>query len=132
MKGLCLFSLVIIFMMAIAVPATGEKPQKDPSATVLAEAVAKEKLKNPEKRVSCICIEKARTKEEVGSKKGKKKEAVAYYKDGFFIDTPDKRFRLRMTGSIHFDTRLFGGSESSRLIRYSEGQLYPKWPSFQG
>jgi phosphate-selective porin OprO and OprP len=61
-------------------------------------------------------VEKAATKleqEEAKLKEEKKTRAVAYYKDGFFIETPDKRFGLQMGGVLHFDTRVFDSEKSA-------------------
>jgi phosphate-selective porin OprO/OprP len=39
----------------------------------------------------------------------KKQRLVAYYRDGFFLATPDDKFRLQIGGVLQFDTRVFGG-----------------------
>jgi phosphate-selective porin OprO/OprP len=67
-------------------------------------------------------VEKAATKleqEDAKLKDEKKTRAIAYYKDGFFIETTDKKFRLQIGGTLNFDTRVFesGKSASSFDIR---------------
>lgn len=79
-------------------------------------------------------VEKAATKleqEEVKLKEEKKQKALAYWKDGFFIETPDKQFRLQIGGQIHFDTRVFAGETKTptsfdlRRARYDmRGSMY--------
>ena len=51
--------------------------------------------------------------EEARLKDEKKQRAIAYYRDGFFIETPDNKFRLQIAGVLHFDTRLFGGGDEA-------------------
>jgi phosphate-selective porin OprO and OprP len=57
--------------------------------------------------------------EEAKLKEEKKTRAIAYFKDGFFIETPDNKFKLQMGGTLNFDTRVFesGKSPSSFDIR---------------
>ena len=61
-------------------------------------------------------VEKAATKleqEEAKLKEEKKTRAIAYYKDGFFIETPDKKFKLQIGGTLNFDTRVFESGKSA-------------------
>ncbi|MEW6366254.1 MAG: porin [Acidobacteriota bacterium] len=84
------------------------------------------KLESVQKVTAKIDSEEAKLKEE------KKERAIAYYRDGFFIETPDKKFRLQITGVLHFDTRIFSGDEQGsptsfdiRRGRYDfRGNLY--------
>lgn len=78
-------------------------------------------------------VEKAATKleqEEAKLKEEKKTRAIAYYRDGFFIETPDKQFRIQFAGVLHFDTRIFESNKSAtsfdiRRARYDmRGYLY--------
>jgi phosphate-selective porin OprO and OprP len=69
-------------------------------------------------------------KEEAQLKEEKKQKAWAYWKDGFFIETPDKKFKLQMGGTLNFDTRVFESGKSAtgfdiRRARYDmRGNLY--------
>lgn len=92
-----------------------------------------ERLKTLEKKLEET--EKVTTKikeEEAKLQEDKKKRAIAYYRDGFFIETPDKNFRLQLGGVLHFDTRIFESGRSAasfdiRRARYDmRGYLY-KW-----
>ena len=78
-------------------------------------------------------VEKVTTKiekEEAALKEEKKTRVISYYRDGWFLETPDKNFRLNISGVLHFDTRLYEakGSSSSidiRRARYDmRGYLY--------
>lgn len=109
MKRLCFMFVLIVFAMAMAVPAIGEEPQKAPATTK--EVPLEEKVKALEKKVEDI--EKITTKEDAKLKEDKKERAVAYYRDGFFMETPDKKFRLQIGGVLHFDTRVFEGNKSA-------------------
>ncbi|MFA4915289.1 MAG: porin [Syntrophales bacterium] len=88
-----------------------------------------ERLKALEKKVEDV--EKVTTKREEDLKKEKKTALIPYWRDGFFLETPDKEFRLQLTGVLHFDTRFFGGGSRSadsfdiRRARYDmRGSLY--------
>ena len=69
-------------------------------------------------------------KEEAQLKEEKKQKALAYWKDGFFIETTDKKFKLQMGGTLNFDTRVFESGKSAtgfdiRRARYDmRGNLY--------
>jgi phosphate-selective porin OprO/OprP len=70
-------------------------------------------------------------KEEATLKEEKKERVISYYRDGWFLETPDKKFRMNIAGVLHFDTRVFesgGKSPSSfdiRRARYDmRGYLY--------
>ena len=69
-------------------------------------------------------------KEEAQLKEEKKQKAWVYWKDGFFIETPDKKFKLQMGGTLNFDTRVFESGKSAtgfdiRRARYDmRGNLY--------
>jgi phosphate-selective porin OprO/OprP len=89
------------------------------------------KAKETEKKVESA--EKVTTKiekEEAQLQEDKKKRAIAYYRDGFFIETPDKQFRLQIGGVLHFDTRVFESGRSAtsfdiRRARYDmRGNLF--------
>ena len=88
-----------------------------------------ERLKALEKKVEEV--EKVTTKREEELKKDKKTGLIAYWRDGFFLETPDKQFRLQFAGVLHFDTRFFSGGSKSpdsfdiRRARYDmRGYLY--------
>lgn len=145
--------LGFLFLLVMSVPAFG-KELKDSSAVMLAQATSRddlkgeidalkkkmdemrsleERLKNLEKKLEEA--EKVTTKvkeEEAKLQEDKKNRAIAYYRDGFFLETPDKNFRLQFGGVLHFDTRLFESNRSAssfdiRRARYDmRGYLY-KW-----
>ncbi len=82
-------------------------------------------------------IARAAEKREALLKEEKKIPLVAYYKDDFWLETPDKEFQLRVRGNIHFDTRFFDGESGApnsfdiRRARYDlQGFLY-KYYSFR-
>ena len=52
-------------------------------------------------------------KEEAQLKEEKKQKAWAYWKDGFFIETPDKQFKLQIGGTLNFDSRFFESGKSA-------------------
>ncbi|MDI6775815.1 MAG: porin [Syntrophales bacterium] len=88
-----------------------------------------ERLKALERKVEEV--EKVTTKREEELKKEKKTGLIAYWRDGFFLETPDKQFRLQFGGVLHFDTRFFSGGSRSpdsfdiRRARYDmRGNLY--------
>jgi phosphate-selective porin len=73
-----------------------------------------EKLAELEQKVQLLEQHaKAQEAEEAKLEQEKKQRAIAYYRDGFFIETPDGKFRLQLAGVLHFDTRIFGGGEES-------------------
>ena len=55
-------------------------------------------------------------KEEAQLKEEKKQKMSAYWKDGFFIETADKQFKLQIGGVLHFDTRVFESGRSATSI----------------
>ncbi|MDI6889812.1 MAG: porin [Thermodesulfovibrionales bacterium] len=151
-KGGVGFFVLISFLLVMTIPAIGGEPQKDSSTTILAQATTRdelqqeidalkkkleeirtleERIKTLEKRLEET--EKVTTKiekEEAALKEEKKQRAISYWKDGWNIETPDKRFRLNMAGVLHFDTRVFESGRSTggfdiRRARYDmRGYLY--------
>jgi len=89
------------------------------------------KQKESEKKFESV--EKVTTKieqEEAKLEEEKKTRAISYWRDGWNIETPDKKFRLNMAGVLHFDTRIFESGRSAtsfdiRRARYDmRGYLY--------
>ncbi|MFH0813384.1 MAG: porin [Pseudomonadota bacterium] len=90
-----------------------------------------EKLSTLEKKVEAV--ESVKTKMEQEDAKlqtDKKKRAIAYWQDGFNIETPDQQFRLNMAGVLQLDYRQFSSDRSAssfdiRRARYDmRGSLY--------
>ena len=145
--------LGFLFLLVMSVPAFGEE-LKDSSTVMLAQATSREDMKSEldalkkkmddmrslEQRIKTLEkkleeAEKVTTKvkeEEAKLQEDKKTRAIAYYRDGFFLETPDKNFRLQFGGVLHFDTRIFESDRSAssfdiRRARYDmRGYLY-KW-----
>jgi phosphate-selective porin OprO/OprP len=146
-KKACLSVFVLIaFLSVLAIPVMAAEPSteveqlKGDVQKLLnriqelekKQAESESKVKETQKKFETV--EKAATKleqEEAKLKEEKKQRAIAYYRDGFFIETPDKQFRLQLAGVLHFDTRIFeGGGKSAtsldiRRARYDmRGSLY--------
>ena len=146
MKKVCLSVFVLIaFLSLLVIPVMAAEPSteieqlKGDVQKLLnriqelekKQAESESKVKETQKKFETV--EKAATKleqEEAKLQEEKKKRAIAYYRDGFFMETPDKQFRLQIGGVLHFDTRVFtnGTSPNSfdiRRARYDmRGNLY--------
>ncbi len=133
-RVLVVFLFSFIFLLLPTFPAIGEELQKD-SSTLLAQATAKDEMKQEidalkkkldemrtlEERIKTLekKLEEAEkvtpeiAKVEAKLKEEKKTPVIAYFKDDFWFETPDKEFQLRIRGNIHFDTRIFDGGSGS-------------------
>jgi regulator of replication initiation timing len=65
------------------------------------------KLEEVEKTTATVKKEEAVTKEKKGS------PAFAYWRNGFYLATPDDNFNMRIGGNIHFDTKFYGGNSEN-------------------
>lgn len=146
MKKACLSVFVLIaFLSVLVIPVMAAEPSteieqlkgevqkllKKIEEIEKRQAESESKVKETQKKFETV--EKAATKleqEEAKLQEEKKKRAIAYYRDGFFIETPDKQFRMQIGGVLHFDTRFFEGGTSAtsfdmRRARYDvRGNLF--------
>jgi phosphate-selective porin OprO/OprP len=134
-----LFCIWVLPVMAADPPAEIEQLKGDVQKLLdriqeLEKKQAETATKAVETEKKVESVEKLTTKikeEEAQLQEDKKKRAIAYYRDGFFIETPDKQFRLQIGGVLHFDTRVFAGGTKTpssfdiRRARYDmRGNLY--------
>ena len=122
--GGLLLAFVFLFCLSAlpAIAADTEMDQLKGEVQKLLKKIEDLEKKQQESEKKFESVEKAATKleqEEAKLKEEKKTRAIAYYKDGFFIETTDKKFRLQIGGTLNFDTRVFesGKSASSFDIR---------------
>jgi phosphate-selective porin OprO/OprP len=128
-------------------PDTGSIPGLAPRGLEVREAlerkieelrVLEEKVMGLEKRIGeAEQVTVKMRDQEAKLKEEKKTPLIAYYKDDFWLETPDKEFQFRIRGNIHFDTRFFDGGSSApnsfdiRQARYDlQGYLF-KYYSFR-
>jgi len=130
---LAVFLLLAWVLPAIASDQSAEIEQLRKRIEELEKKQAESEIKTKTTEKKIENVEKAATKieqEEVKLQEDKKKKVIAYYRDGFFLETADKQFRLQLGGVLHFDYRQFesGRSASSfdiRRARYDmRGYLY--------
>lgn len=110
--GGLLLAFVFLFCLSAlpAIAADTEMDQLKGEVQKLLKKIEDLEKKQQESEKKFESVEKAATKleqEEAALKEEKKTRAAAYYKDGFFIETPDKKFRLQIGGVLHFDTRVY-------------------------
>ncbi len=157
--GRVIFLFIFLFLWFQAFPAIGEESQKYNPSTILAQAGTREEVQMEidalkkkleemrmlEERVKILekKLEEAEkatpeiAKVEVKLREEKKTPVIAYYKDDFWLETPDKEFQMRIRGNIHFDTRFFdGGSETPtsfdvRRARYDLQGILHKYYQFR-
>lgn len=73
-----------------------------------------QKILEIEKQIAAlVAVAEKVEPDEAGLDQEQKKRLIAYYRDGFFLATPDERFRLQIGGVLHFDTRVFSGDEQA-------------------
>lgn len=134
--GVLMFAFVFLFCLS-ALPvmaADKELEQLKGEVQKLLNKIQGLEKKQQESEKKFESVEKAATQleqEEAKLKEEKKQKAIAYWRDGFFIETPDKKFRLQIGGVLHFDTRAFGGGTDTpssfdiRRARYDmRGSMY--------
>lgn len=137
MRKVGILSLVFTFLFCLSViPAVAADPEIEQlkgEVQKLLKKIEELEKKQQESDRKFESVEKVTTKieqEEAKLKEEKKTRAIAYWKDGFNIETPDKKFRLNMAGVLHFDTRFFESGKSAtsfdiRRARYDmRGNLY--------
>ncbi len=126
-----LFCIWVLPVMAADPPAEIEQLKGDVQKLLDRIQELEKKQKESEKKFESV--EKVTTKieqEEAKLQEEKKTRAISYWRDGWNIETPDKKFRLNMAGVLHFDTRIFESGRSAtsfdiRRARYDmRGYLY--------
>lgn len=126
----CFLAAVFLFciwcMPALAADPSAEIEQLKGEVNKLLQRIQDLEKKQAETEKVTTTIQK----EEATLKEEKKTRAISYWRDGWNIETPDKRFRLNMAGVLHFDTRVFESGRSAtsfdiRRARYDmRGYLY--------
>lgn len=132
------FAVLTAFLFLITIPVMAADPSSeieqlkgDVQKLLNRIEELEKKQKESEKKVESV--EKVTTKiekEEAQLQEDKKTRAISYWRDGWNIETPDKKFRLNMAGVLHFDTRIFESGKSAtsldiRRARYDmRGSLY--------
>jgi len=126
--GVLMFAFVFLFCLSALPVMAADKEVEQLKGEV--QKLLK-KIEDLEKKQESM--EKVTTKieqEEAKLKEEKKTRAITYWRDGWNIETPDKKFRLNMAGVLHFDTRFFESGRSAtsfdiRRARYDmRGNLY--------
>jgi len=126
--GVLMFTFVFLFCLSALPVMAADKEVEQLKGEV--QKLLK-KIEDLEKKQESM--EKVTTKieqEEAKLKEEKKTRAITYWRDGWNIETPDKKFRLNMAGVLHFDTRFFESGRSAtsfdiRRARYDmRGNLY--------
>ena len=116
--GGLLLAFVFLFCLSAlpAIAADTEMDQLKGEVQKLLKKIEDLEKKQQESEKKFESVEKAATKleqEEAKLKEEKKTRAIAYYKDGFFIETTDNKFRLQIGGTLNFDTRVFESGKSA-------------------
>jgi len=116
--GVLFLAFVFVFCLS-AIPVLAADPEVEQLKGEVQKLLKKiedleKKQQESDKKVESV--EKVTTKieqEEAKLKEEKKTRMIAYYRDGFFLETTDKKFRLQMGGVLHFDTRFFESGRSA-------------------
>jgi phosphate-selective porin OprO and OprP len=140
MKKVSVFFFAVVFLLCmtaapvLAADTSKEVEQLKGDVQKLLNRIQELEKKQKESDKKFESVKEAATKiekEEAQLKEEKKQKALAYWKDGFFIETPDKQFKLQMGGQVHFDTRIFSednpnpSSFDIRRARYDmRGSMY--------
>ncbi len=106
MKKLFLIFIPLFLMAAWHAPAMAETTQ-DQLNTL------EKKIKALENEVQQIKDSSTSTQSEELIKKKKATPVVAFWKNDFYLSTPDENFWMKIRGNLHMDTKFYGGNSGN-------------------
>jgi phosphate-selective porin OprO/OprP len=106
MKKLFLIFITVLLTVAWHAPAMAETTQ-DQFTTL------EKKIKGLETEIQQIKGTSTSTQSEELIEKQKATPVVAFWKNDFFLSTPDENFWMKIRGNVHFDTKFYGGNSGN-------------------
>jgi phosphate-selective porin OprO/OprP len=106
MKKLFLMFVTLLLTVAWHAPAMAETTQ-DHLNTL------EKKIKSLENEIQQIKNTSTSTKSEELIKKKKATPVFAFWKNDFYLSTPDENFWMKIRGNVHFDTKFYGGNSGN-------------------
>lgn len=100
----------ILAFVALALIAVWHVPAMGQSGQERIKAL-EDKIQALEQEVQDIKATAAGVKEEFQKKKVK--PVFAFWKNDFFLSTPDEKFWMKIRGNLHFDSKFYGGNSAN-------------------